>query len=154
MFKVIFTSLVLFSVGMLLFFFGFSDSYKYSMEARMKYFLGEYKEARILAKKAFDIDPYNKMAFSILAQSKISASLVDYVKDSDKYLQKIEELSAKQDFSDRDKIKIKMMTEVMIEKFHKLNPTVMTDKELYAQCIKRYKKFKTIYEKLFQSSKE
>ncbi len=154
MFKVIFTSLVLFIVGMLLFFFGFSDSYKYSMEARMKYFLGEYQEARVLAKKAFDIDPYNKMAFSILAQSKISASLVDYVKDSDQYLQKIETLSAKENFSDTDKIKIKMMTEVMIEKFHKLNPTVMTDKELYAECIKRYKKFKIINERLFQTSSQ
>ncbi len=149
MFKVIFTTLVLFIVGMVLFFFGFSDSYKYSMEARMKYFLGEYKEARVLAKKAFDIDPYNKMAFSILAQSKISAELVDYVKDADHYLLKIEQLSGRKDFSDRDKIKIKMMTEVMMEKFHKLNPTVMTDKELYAECIKRFKKFKTIHDQLF-----
>jgi len=153
MFKVIFTTLTLFVVGMLLFFFGFSDSYKYSMEARVKYFMGEYEEARELAKKAFDLDPYNKMAFSILAQSKISAQMTDYVKEADKYLAKIEALTNKPDFSARDKLKIKVITEIMIEKFNKLNPTVLTDKELYAQCIRRYEKFKTIHEKLF-STKE
>lgn len=149
MFKVIFTTLVLFVVGMLLFFFGFNDSYKYSMEARMKYFMGDYEAARALAKKAFDIDPYNKMAFSILAQSKISAEMTDYIKESDHYLQKIEALTHKENFTSRDKLKIKLMTEIMLEKFNKLNPTVLTDKALYAECIKRYKKFKTIHEKLF-----
>ncbi len=150
MFKAIFTALVVFVVVMVIFFFGFSDSYRYSMEARVKYFMGDYQEARELAKKAFDLDPYNKMAFSILAQSKISAELADYILEADNYLKKIEDLTNKQNFSNRDKIKIKMITEVMTQKFQKLNPTVMTDKELYAQCIKRYKKFKTIYEKLFQ----
>ena len=152
MFKALFTALSIFLIIMIIFFFGFSDSYRYSMEARVKYFLGDYQEARDLAKKAFDLDPYNKMAFSILAQSKISAKLVDYIKESDNYLKKIEFLTNKQNFSNRDKIKIKMITEVMMQKFQKLNPTVMTNKELYAQCIKRYKKFKTIYEKLFQKS--
>jgi tetratricopeptide (TPR) repeat protein len=150
MFKVIFTSLTLFVVGMLLFFFGFSDSYKYSMEARMKYFMGDYEKARELAKKAFDLDPYNKMAFSILSQSKISAQMADYVKEADKYLQKIEQLTNKSDFSQRDKLKIKLITEIMMEKFNKLNPTVLTDKELYAECIKRYEKFKTLHERLFK----
>lgn len=153
MFKVIFTSLTLFVVGMLLFFFGFTDSYKYSIEARVKYFMGDYDQARILAKKAFDLDPYNKMAFSILAQSKISAEMADYVQEADKYLQKIEALTNKPDFTDRDKLKIKMITEIMIEKFNKLNPTVLTDKELYAECIRRYEKFKTIHERLFQNQK-
>ncbi len=150
MFKAVFTTVTLFVVGMLLFFFGFSDSYKYSMEARVKYFMGDYAKARELAKKAFDLDPYNKMAFSILAQSKISAQMADYVKEADKYLQKIEALTDKPDFSQRDKLKIKMITEVMMEKYNKLNPTVLTDKELYAECIKRYEKFKTIHERLFQ----
>jgi len=152
MFKAIFTTLVLFVVAMLLFFFGFNDSYKYSMEARMKYFMGDYEKAHELAKKAFDIDPYNKMAFSILSQSKISAQMADYVQEADKYLQKLEMLTNKPDFTDRDKLKIKMITEIMMEKFNQLNPTVLTDKELYAACIKRYKKFKTIHERLFQSA--
>ncbi len=152
MFKVIFTTLVLFVAGMLLFFFGFNDSYKYSLEARMKYFTGDYEAARELAKKAFEIDPYNKMAFSILAQSKISAQMADYVKEADRYLKKIDALTNKANFSPRDKLKIKMITEIMIEKFNKLTPTVLTDKELYAECIKRYKKFKTIHDKLFQTA--
>jgi tetratricopeptide (TPR) repeat protein len=152
MFKVIFTTIALFVAGMLLFFFGLNDSYKYSLEARMKYFMGDYAAARELAKKAFDIDPYNKMAFSILAQSKISAQMADYIKEADRYLQKIDALTNKPDFSHRDKLKIKMITEIMMEKFNKLTPTVLTDKELYAGCIKRYEKFKTIHDKLFAST--
>ncbi len=149
MFKTIVTILILFIGLMLLFFFGFNDSYKYSWEARMKYFMGDYAAARELAKKAFDIDPYNKMAFSILAQSKISARMADYIQEADKYLRDIENLTQKETLSTADKLKIKMITEVMIEKFNKLNPTVLTDKELYAECIKRYKKFKTIHDRLF-----
>ncbi len=149
MFKMIFTALVVFVLGMVLFYFVFTDSYKYSLEAKMKYAMGEYESAQVLAKKAFELDAYNKMAFSILAQSKISVELVDYIKDSDKDLKKIESLSAKQSFTNSDKIKIKFICEVMIARYNKLNPTVMTDKELYAKCINRYKKFKQIHENLF-----
>ncbi len=150
MFKTIFTTLVLFVAGMLLFFFGFNDSYKYSLEARMKYFMGDYAAARTLAKKAFEIDPYNKMAFSILAQSKISARMADYVQEADRYLKKIEQLTNKPEFTRRDKLKIKMITELMMEKYDRLTPTVLTDKKLFAACTERYNKFKTIHERLFQ----
>ncbi len=149
MFKKLFSAILIFVIVIVLFFFGFSQSYKLSLEARVKYFMGEYKEARVLAKEAFDLDPYNKMAFSILAQSKISAKLLDYIEDSKRYLKKIEELSLKGNFSEADRIKIKFYCEIMIEKYKKLSPTVMTDKELYENCTKAYLEFKKIYEELF-----
>jgi len=149
MFKKVFTTILVVVAGIGLFFFGFSDSYKLSLKARVKYFMGEYKEARVLAKEAFDLDPYNKMAFSILAQSKISAKLLDYVEDSKRYLKKIEQLTAKNSFSDADKIKIKFYCEIQLEKYQKLTPTVMTDKELYKACTNKYEKFKKIHEELF-----
>jgi tetratricopeptide (TPR) repeat protein len=149
MFKKLFITILIFVGGLGLFLFAFSDSYKLSLKARVKYFMGEYKEARILAKEAFELDPYNKMAFSIVAQSKIAAKMQDYILDSDKYIKKVKDLSLKSDFSESDKIKIKYYCEIMIERYKKLNPTVMTDKDLYNTCTNKYEKFQKIYEELF-----
>jgi len=136
-------------VGLLgIFFVGFSDSYKYSVEARIKYTMGEYDEAIKLASKAFELDPYNKMAFSILAQSKISIKFLDYINDAKDYLKQIDKLSKKKNFSEADKVKIKMMTEIMIGRFKKLTPTVMTDKTLYKKSKKLYQEFVKIHENL------
>jgi len=148
-FKITFLIVTLLIFGMVISFFLFSDSYKLSFEARMKYFMGDYKTARELAQKAFELDPYNKMAFSILAQSKISAKMVDYIEDANRYLKKIEELTKKSDFSHRDRIKIKMICEVMMARYDKLSPTVMTDKELYKIATRKYRQFRKIYEELF-----
>ncbi len=149
MYKILFNTIVVLTLLAAIFFFGFSDSYKLSLEAKVKYMRGEYAEARVLAKEAFDLDPYNRMAISILSQSKISVEMADYVKDGKRYLLKIEKMTKKQDFSNADKIKIKMMCEVMMGRYVKLNPTVLTDKDLYASCTKTYQNFKKIYEELF-----
>lgn len=153
MYKIIFNSALAFVIMMAIFYFGFTDSYKLSLEAKMKYITGEYAEARVLAKEAFDLDPYNRMAIGVLSQSKLSVEMVDYVNDAKKYLLKIEALSQKEDFSHADKIKTKMMCEVMIGRYEKLTPTVVTDKDLYDACSKYYDNFKKIYEELFPSKK-
>jgi tetratricopeptide (TPR) repeat protein len=149
MFKKLFTTILIFVIGMGIFFFVFSDSYKLSLEARVKFAMGEYEEARELAREAFELDPYNKMAFSVLAQSKISVKLLDYIEDSKKYLKKIEDLSAKGNFSNADKLKIKFYCEVQLDRYKKLAPTVMTDRKLYEECTRLHDKFKKIYEELF-----
>lgn len=149
MYKILFNSILAFVIMIALFFFGFSDSYKLSLQAKVKYMSGEFAEARVMAKEAFDLDPYNRMAISVLAQSKISAEMADYVKDGKQYLAKIEKITIKKDFTYQDKIKIKMMCEVMIGRYVKLNPTVLTDEDLYTSCTKTYQNFKKIYEELF-----
>jgi len=148
-YKILFNTILVFVLLAALFFFGFSESYKLSLEAKIEYMAGEYAAARKLAKEAFDLDPYNRMAISILAQSKISAQMADYLQDAKSYLAKIETLSAKGDFRRADKIKIKMMCEVMIGRYQKLSPTVLTDKSLAEACKKNYLRFKKIHEKLF-----
>jgi len=145
--KVLITLTVIVSL-LVLFFFMFSDSYKYSIEAKLKYAMGDYQKAIELASKAFELDPYNKMAFSILAQSKISIKFLDYINDAQEYLKKIEYLSKKKHLTEADRIKIKMMTEVMIGRFKKLSPTVMTDKTLYEKSKKLYQEFVKIHENL------
>ncbi len=134
--------------GIVVFFFGFSDSYRYSLEAKVKYAMGDYKEAMSLAKKAFELDPYNKMSFSILTQSKISIKFLDYIEDAKIYLQKIDTISKKSELNQSDTIKIKMICEVMIARYKKLAPTVLTPKELVKSSQKYYKEFQTIYENL------
>ena len=148
-YKIVFNIVLLLVVGLVIFFFIFTESYKLSLKAKVKYGLGEYQEARKLAKEAFDLDPYNKMAVSILAQSKISSVLKDYLNDSKEYLKKIDFLTEKNIFSDADKIKIKMICEVMIGRYKKLNPTIMTDKALYEECTAYYNKYQKIYKELY-----
>jgi tetratricopeptide (TPR) repeat protein len=152
-YKIILKSVVALVVLLAIYFFGFTDSYKTSLKAKLKYLEGDYKEANELAKKAFDDDPYNRMAIGVLAQSKISVEFVDYIEDAKIYLKKIDLLTKKEDFSNRDKIKIKMMTEVMLGRYKKLNATVMTDKDLRDEAKKYYKKFKLIDERFFKNEK-
>ena len=151
MFKILFNSILVLVVMIAIFFFGFSDSYKLSLKAKMKYINGDFTEARVMAKEAFDLDPYNRMAISILAQSKISAEMADFLKDGEKYLLKIGKLSSKVDFTHEDKIKTKMICEVMLGRYKKLTPTVLTDKDLYIACTTQNENFKKIYEELFPS---
>ena len=147
-YKIVFNIVLLLVILLVIFFFSFTESYRLSLEAKVKYGVGDYVEARRLAKEAFDLDPYNKMAVSILAQSKISAILKDYLNDAKEYLKKIDLLTNRGDFSDADKIKIKMMCEVMIGRYKKLNPTIMTDKDLYEECTTYYNKYQKIYKEL------
>lgn len=147
-FKRVITSLVILIIALLIFFFGFSDSYKYSLEAKVKYAMGDYKEAMVLAKKAFDLDPYNKMSFSIIAQSKISIKFLDYIQDGKEYLKSIDTLSKKSNLKTSDKIKIKMMCEVMMGKYQRLTPTVLTEKSLHEKSKKIYEDFLKIHETL------
>ena len=148
MLKKVLISLTIIVLSAMIFLFGFSDSYKYSLEAKVKYAMGDYKGAMSLAKKAFELDPYNKMSFSILTQSKISIKFLDYIEDAKNYLQKIDTISKKRDLNNSDTIKIKMICEVMIGRYKKLAPTVLTPKELVQKSQKYYKEFQTIYENL------
>ena len=147
-FKRVFYSLLVITSILVIVFFTLNDSYKYSFEARMKYMMGDYKEAIDLAQKAFELDPYNKMSFSILAQSKISIKFLNYIEDGKKYLKKIESISKKETISIEDKIKIKMICEVMIGRYKKLAPTVLTPKTLIEESKNLYQQFKKIYESL------
>jgi tetratricopeptide (TPR) repeat protein len=149
-FKALMGVVIFFILLALLFLYGFSGSYKKSLEAKMKYMMGDYDRAMILAREAFDEDPYNRMAISILAQSKISVKIADYISDGEKYLKKIKSITKKESITSADKSKIKMMCEVMIGRYKKLAPTVMTDKDLTKRAKEIYREFKTIYEELFQ----
>lgn len=141
------TVLLILAFGVL--FFASSGSYQNSLQARVEYFLGNYKEALDLAEKAHQQDRYNKMAFTLVAQSKKSLQFQEYIEQGEKYLEVINQISLQQKVLNADKIKIKMMCEVMIEEYKALSPTKMTDESLVQKSKNTLERFEGIYKELF-----
>jgi hypothetical protein len=131
------------------FYFMGNSSYQNSFESRFYYFIGNYSRAYELAKKAYAQDSYNKMAFTVLTQSKIAKEYVDYIKAGNEYFDKIDKISSKKVYKDADKIRIKLMCEVMMGNYEKLVPTSLTDKDLVKNAKQMYEKFKQLYQQLF-----
>ncbi len=126
-----------------------NSSYQNSFESRFYYFIGNYSKAYELAKKAYDEDSYNKMAFTVLTQSKIAKEYVDYIKAGNEYFGKIDKISSKKLYKDGDKVRVKLICEVMIGNYEKLVPTKLTDKDLVKNAKQMYDKFKQLYQQLF-----
>jgi len=144
--KFLFPSLaVLFLVIMGLFFL-INPSYEKSIQAKYYYDTGNYKEAYKLANEAFSADVYNRMAATIMAQSKTSMKYQKYIQQAKKYMQQINVIAAKDSISDADKARMKLMSEVMTDSYVKLAPSVITDKDLVAEAAKYHDDFEKLLE--------
>ncbi len=132
-----------------LYYFSTSPSYKNSVQARVYYFLGNYESAYELAKLALREDIYNKMANTVMAQSKIAKEFEAYIELGNKYLIKIDKISSKKEFSLADRARVKMMCEIMIESYKNLAPSTLTKKSLLQNSKEMQKKFIQLYEELF-----
>lgn len=128
-----------------------NPSYEKSLRAKYYYEMGEYKEAYTLAKEAFALDLYNRMAATVMTQSQTSLKYVSYIDDAKKYMKIIDEIARKESISDADKAKMKMMCEIMISAYIKLAPSVVTDDELVEQVAEYYNKFEKLLEKINRS---
>lgn len=128
-----------------------NPSYEKSLRAKYYYEMGEYKEAYTLAKEAFSLDLYNRMAATVMTQSQTSLKYVSYIDDAKKYMKTIDEIARKESILDADKAKIKMMCEIMISAYIKLAPSVVTDEELVEQAKQYYNKFEKLLEKVNRS---
>lgn len=125
------------------FYYKFDRSYILSTEAKKYYKLGEYKEAYELAKKAYDENQYNRMAFTLVVHSKKSLEWQKYIEETRGYLNIIEEISHHGSLSKSDKNRIKMICEISIENYLKLNKDSMLinsslaeeAKELYGEIV-------------------
>jgi len=143
---IIFTVLLL---GGSYFYFSSNSSYKDSFQARVYYMLGNYESAYNLAKKALVEDSYNKMANTIVTQSKIALTYEKYIAQGNKYLKTIDSISSKNEYSKKDKTRIKFMCEIMIKGYDELKPSTLTGENLLENSKKMQKKFKQLYEELF-----
>ncbi|SFV53104.1 hypothetical protein MNB_SM-5-1087 [hydrothermal vent metagenome] len=123
-------------------------SYEKSLEAKYYYEMGEYHKAYKSANEAFSMDRYNRMAATVMAQSKIALKYEDYIDLAKRYMVAINKIATKTTISDSDRAKIKMMSEIVIDSYTKLASSVMTDKSLLLEAKKYHKSFEKLLEKV------
>jgi tetratricopeptide (TPR) repeat protein len=129
-------------------YFLINPSYEKSLRAKYYYEVGDYKEALTLAKEAFSIDVYNRMASTIMAQSLTSLKYTSYLDDAKKYMTQINEIATHEFISDADKSKIRLICGIMISQYVKLAPSVVTDKDLVKESAEYNEKFEKLLEKI------
>lgn len=125
-----------------------NPSYEKSLKAKYYYEMGDYKEALVLAKEAFSMDVYNRMASTVMAQSITSLKYVSYIADGKKYMYDINKIATHDVISDADKAKIRMICNIMISAYIKLAPSVVTDNDLVDIAAKYNKDFEKLLEKV------
>jgi tetratricopeptide (TPR) repeat protein len=140
------TALVL--IAAMFLYFLMNPSYEKSLEAKYYYEVKNYQKAYELANEAFKMDIYNRMASTIMAQSQRSMKYQKYVHNAKQYLQEINAIAAKPTISDSDRAKMRMMSEIMVDSYKKLAPTVITDDALVQEANEYYKNFEKLLEKV------
>lgn len=141
----------LIAFGTLLFmgvYFLFNPSYERSIEAKYHYEMGHYEEAYKLANEAFSMDVYNRMASTIMAQSKTSLKYVAYITQAKTYMQDINAMAQDDGISDVQRAKIRLMSQVVVDSYTKLAPSVITDNQLVEEAALYNEKFEKLLEKV------
>jgi len=147
--KIFFFFIVIF--GVFLYYF-LDDSYRYSLEAKAYYELGEYEKAEKLANKAYKLNKYNRMAFTVVTQANIAKIWKKFIKESNQYFVEIDSISNKEIITKADKIRIKMMLEIIIGEYKNLPHSKLLDKELEQKAYKNYIKAKELYNGIFKKT--
>ena len=129
-------------------FFYSDNSYKLALEAKFLYENKEYEKALNLSQKALDIDIYNKMANTVLNQSKAAIKFSSYIKNGKEYLERIKKMS-QSSISKADSERIKMMCDVMIEDFDDLKNSALLDNELKNEALNTKEIFVKLKNELF-----
>ena len=129
-------------------FFYSDNSYKLALEAKFLYENKEYEKALNLSQKALGIDIYNKMANTILNQSKAAIKFSSYIKNGKEYLERIKKMS-QNSVSKADSERIKMMCDVMIEDFDDLKNSALLDNELKNEALNTKEIFVKLKNELF-----
>ena len=129
-------------------FFYSDNSYKLALEAKFLYENKEYEKALNLSQKALDIDIYNKMANTVLNQSKAAIKFSSYIKNGKEYLDRIKKMS-QSSVSKADSERIKMMCDVMIEDFDDLKNSALLDNELKNEALNTKEIFVKLKNELF-----
>ncbi|MBU0721832.1 hypothetical protein KJ877_10850 [bacterium] len=146
--KILFPVIALFLLLVMGAFFLANPSYEKSLRAKYYYETGDYKEALVLAKEAFSIDVYNRMASTVMAQSITSLKYVDYIEMAKKYMKDINSIAAHDVISDADKAKIRLICGIMLDSYIKLAPSVITDKNLVKDAAQYHDGFEKLLEKV------
>ena len=138
-------SIVIFALGGWIF---FHPSYQKSIESRYLYAIGEYDQAYLLAKESFSLDPYNRMASTIMAQSQMSLKYVHYNADAKSYKKEIHRIAGQPKITPQERTKIRMMTKIMIDAYARLGSSVVVEQELIDEAHGHYEQFKNLHDEL------
>ena len=140
--------IAIFIIALFGLFFYSDNSYKLALEAKFYYESKEYEKAINLSQKALDLDAYNKMAATMLNQSKAAMKFNSYIKNGKEYLERIKKMS-QNGVSKADNERIKMMCDVMIEDFESLRNSALLDEELKSEALKMKEAFAKLKNELF-----
>lgn len=133
------------------FYYIFDKSYVLSAEAKKYYKAGDFKEASELAQRAYDLNIYNRMAFTVLVQSQESIKWKRYIDETKKYIRFIETVSYKEDIPRSDLIRIKMICEISIANYGKLNQNnMMIDPFLKKDATRLHNEILAVKHELFK----
>jgi len=148
--KIGFILLLLICAIAVYFYYIFDKSYILSAEAKKYYAAGDFKEASELAQKAYELNSYNRMAFTVLVQSQESLKWKKYIEETRKYLTFIEGVSYKENISKGDLVRIKMICEISIANHEKLNQNnMMIDTALKTEANRLHQEILAIKHELF-----
>lgn len=141
----------LIALGIVLFmavYFIINPSYQKSIQAKYYFEIAEYKEAYSLASEAFSLDVYNRMASTIMAQSKTSVLYVEYINQAEEYMLEINKIAKKEKISTADRARIKIMSEIVVDSYVKLAPSVLTNKDLVKNATNHHDEFEKLLDKV------
>ena len=147
--KLLFLALSILLLLLMVLFALTNPSYEKAFKAKWYYMSGEYEQALVLAKEAYKLDPYNRVALTVMRQSEIASKFVDYIKEGKAYLEQIEAIADNPPIQPADKTRIKMMCEVMIGRYPSLPSSRLTETKLVDRAKEIYEKFNTLYVSLF-----
>jgi len=150
--KLLFVSFAVLLLLLMVLFALTNPSYEKAFKAKYYYYSGNYDQALTLAKEAYELDPYNRVALTVMRQTEIARKFVDYIKEGRTYLKKIEAIADNPPIKQSDKIRIKMMCEVMINRYSSLPTSGLAKSDLIKQAEEVYKKFKRLYVSLFKKT--
>lgn len=149
--KIFFILLVFVSIIAIYFYYLFDKSYMLSLEAKKLYTAGNYRDAMELAGKAYELNQYNRMAFTVLVQSEESLKWKKYIAQTEGYLAFAEAVSQKEGITKGDLTRIKMICEVSIADFEKLNQkNPLIDPGLKARTVALHNEILAIRNELFK----
>ena len=149
--KALYLLLALALLGAMAIFAWTNPSYEKAFEAKWYYLTGDYDTALKLAEAAYEEDPYNRMALTTLNRAKIAKIYADYIHEGENYFQTIEAIARHKPIDEADRIRIKMMCEVMLGRYAALPDTPLVDPALKKEAHTIYRKFKELYDSLFKA---
>jgi len=126
-----------------------NSSYQKAFEAEWHYLVGEYDEAYHLAKEAYALDHYNRFALTVMTRTENARTYLAFIREGLTYLDKIQEIADRNTVTKADRARIRMMCEVMIQRYETLAKTPLSDEDLVMRAERIDADFKEIYRKLF-----